>query len=273
MGKVQLPLKTHGGKAYLAKKIIELMPPHLHYVEPYFGGGAVLLNKDPNGVSEVVNDLNYNLTIFWKVLQDKKWFKEFKRIIEATPFSQNEWYMASDSPFLGTTSNSYVEKAVKFFVRCRQSRAGQCKDFATLTKNRLRRNTNEQASAWWSAVEGLESVYKRLKNVVILNRHALDVIAKEDSKNTLFYCDPPYYPDTRVAKDVYEHEMSEDDHKNLLMELDGIKGKFILSGYNNYVYDDYARRGGWNRADFNLPNNAAGGDKKRRMIESCWTNY
>ena len=29
------PLKWHGGKHYLAKKIIELMPPHLHYVEPY----------------------------------------------------------------------------------------------------------------------------------------------------------------------------------------------------------------------------------------------
>ena len=41
------PLKWHGGKAYLAKKIIELMPPHLHYVEPYGGGLQVLLAKDP----------------------------------------------------------------------------------------------------------------------------------------------------------------------------------------------------------------------------------
>ena len=37
------PLKWHGGKYYLASKIIGLMPSHLHYVEPYFGGGAVLL--------------------------------------------------------------------------------------------------------------------------------------------------------------------------------------------------------------------------------------
>ena len=34
------PLKSHGGKHYLAAQIVALMPPHLHYVEPYFGGGT-----------------------------------------------------------------------------------------------------------------------------------------------------------------------------------------------------------------------------------------
>jgi hypothetical protein len=42
------PLKWHGGKHYLAKKIIGLMPPHLHYVEPFAGSLAVLLERDPN---------------------------------------------------------------------------------------------------------------------------------------------------------------------------------------------------------------------------------
>src|SRR5258708_27823741 len=76
------PLKWHGGKRYLAPKIVALMPPHLHYVEPYAGGLAVLLARDPNdprlwksdasasrGVSEVVNDLNGRLTNFLKGLQ------------------------------------------------------------------------------------------------------------------------------------------------------------------------------------------------------------
>ena len=67
--KGSLPLKWHGGKQYLADKIISLMPPHIHYVEPYFGGGAVLFRKDGTGSSEVVNDLNKELSTFWKVLQ------------------------------------------------------------------------------------------------------------------------------------------------------------------------------------------------------------
>jgi DNA adenine methylase len=34
MATVKTPLKTHGGKHCLARKIVRLMPPHLHYVEP-----------------------------------------------------------------------------------------------------------------------------------------------------------------------------------------------------------------------------------------------
>ena len=45
------PLKWHGGKHYLASLIVGLMPQHLHYVEPFFGGGAVLLARDPNDPS------------------------------------------------------------------------------------------------------------------------------------------------------------------------------------------------------------------------------
>jgi len=41
------PLKWYGGKHYLAQRIIDRMPRHLHYVEPFGGGLAVLLAKDP----------------------------------------------------------------------------------------------------------------------------------------------------------------------------------------------------------------------------------
>src|SRR5579859_8049086 len=90
------PLKWHGGKHYLAPKIVALMPPHLHYVEPYFGGGSVLLAKDPEGVSEVVNDLNYELTEFWLALQDPEAFGRFWGLSKATPFSETEWKIASE---------------------------------------------------------------------------------------------------------------------------------------------------------------------------------
>src|SRR5258708_13650744 len=90
------PLKWHGGKSYLAPKIVALMPPHTHYVEPYFGGGAVLLAKDPEGVSEVVNDLNGDLINFWNVLQKSQLFEEFRRKIEGTPVSEWHWDHAQE---------------------------------------------------------------------------------------------------------------------------------------------------------------------------------
>ena len=42
MATVSKPLKWHGGKHYLADRIISLIPPHTHYVEPYAGGLSVL---------------------------------------------------------------------------------------------------------------------------------------------------------------------------------------------------------------------------------------
>src|SRR5437016_2684503 len=92
------PLKWHGGKFYIAPKIVALMEPHLHYVEPYAGGLAVLLARDPAdpqlwkargsshyGVSEVVNDIDGRLINFWRVLRDEASFERFQRIVEAIP--------------------------------------------------------------------------------------------------------------------------------------------------------------------------------------------
>lgn len=263
------PLKWHGGKFYLAKKICGLMPKHLLYVEPYGGSLAVLLERDPKGCSEVVNDLHGDLMNFWTVLQDPQRFGRFQRIIEAVPFSEEVWTLASK---LSQDSDA-VLRAVGFFVRCRQSRAGAFQDFATLSRNRTRRGMSEQASAWLTAIERLPEVHSRLKRVVILNRNALDVIKQQDGEKTLFYLDPPYLWNSRATKGQYDHEMSESEHKELLEVLSSCKGKFMLSGYPSDLYAEIAEKQHWHHVDFDVPNNVSGGDKKRRMTERLWMNF
>jgi DNA adenine methylase len=276
------PLKWWGGKHYLARQIIELMPLHLHYVEPYAGGLAVLLERDPfdpskfwgeksyeQGVSEVVNDIHRELTNFWRVLQREDTFVVFQRAIQATPFSQVEWEEAEGRQ--QPVRDLDVEAAVAFFIRCRQSRAGGFKDFATLSRNRTRRLMNEQASAWWTCVEGLPAVSARLRRVVILNQPALDVIRQQDGPATLYYLDPPYLHATRASTGAYMHEMTEKDHLELLAVIRQCRGKVMLSGYPNPVYDH--ELAGWRRVDFVIDNKAAGGKVKRQMTESVWMNF
>jgi len=260
-------LKWHGGKHYLASRIVALMPRHTHYVEPYAGGLAVLLAKDPEGVSEVANDLNGRLTNFWTVLQDDARFPLFCRIVEATPFSEVEW-SAADA--LGDEPDS-LRAAVNFFVLCRQSLAGRMAHFAPLSRTRTRRGMNEQASAWLAAVDGLPAVHARLRRVVVLNRPALDVIRSQDGPGTLFYLDPPYLGSTRSSPDVYAHEMSDADHGELLDLIRGVRGKVMISGYESIVYDCLLP--GWHRHTFDLPNNAAGGETKARKTEVLWCNF
>ncbi len=281
---MNLPLKVHGGKqafqGKLAKWIISLMPPRekwLHYVESYFGGGAVLFNNDPTGISEVVNDINPDISNFWRVLQNPRVFGRFKRIITATPFSEPIFNDAMNRRHRFTDP---VTRAINFFIRCRQSLSGRMKDFATLSKTRVRREMNEQASAWWTSIDGLEEVYHRMQPIVIVGpKPALDVIDENDGKQTLQYLDPPYLhadengDKVRASSDIYEFEMTYEDHEALLHRLETIEGFFMLSGYHSDLYDKWALANSFTCHEFEIPNNAAGGKTKRLMTECLWTNY
>lgn len=286
------PLKYPGGQSYMANNIVKLMPPrclnpndppfwdvgYLHYVEPYFGGGAVLFANDPEGISEVVNDIDAGLTNFWRVLRDEHLFPRFLRYIEAMPFSEDDYKRAAAicgmAAFNPSNDTGAIRLAAEFFVACRQSLAGRKDAFAPVSRARTRRGMNEQVSAWLSVVEGLPAVHERLKRVLILNRPAIEVIRSQDGPRTLFYLDPPFVHETRASVGEYgAHEMSIEQHAELLGVLATIQGKFLLSGYPCPLYDSAAALHGWKRHDFDLPNNAAGGGEKRRMQTCVWTNY
>jgi DNA adenine methylase len=288
MGKLTQPIKWHGGKHYLAPKIVALMPPRcknpnkpdladpgwLHYVEPFAGGLSVLLANDPEGISEVVNDLNGELTNFWGVMRDLEEFGKFQRQLEATPFSEceHQWACQLEGDPRQFESHPW-RRAVAFFVRCRQSLSGRMNGFAGITRNRTRKGMNEQVSAWLNCVEGLPAVHERMMRVLVRNRPALEIIQKEDGPRTLFYLDPPYLHETRATTGEYEHEMTDEQHGELLEVLGSVKGRFLLSGYRSELYDDGASACKWARHDFDLPNNSAGGKEKQRRAECVWCNF
>lgn len=265
LSEVSSPLKFFGGKSYIADWIISHFPPHLTYCEPFAGGLSVLLAKDPEGVSEVVNDLNGELTCFWRVLQDADTWTDFCRIVQAVPFSEVEFETAMATTAFG----SEVDRAVNFFIKCRQSLAGRMKAFASISTSRTRRKMNEQVSAWLTAVEGLPAVHARLKRVLILNRDAIDVIRQFDKPNCVQYCDPPYMHETRTATDVYAHEMTVEQHEKFLDTVLAVQHAFVaVSGYRSELYDTKLK--GWKRVEKEVPNHSAGGKEKRKMTEVLW---
>jgi DNA adenine methylase len=275
---IQAPLKTPGGKAPLAQQIIGAFPPHLHYVEPYAGGLGVLLAKDPEGVSEVVNDVDGRLTNFWVVLADHELFRLFERTALATPFCQARWEAARDYADLlkqgarrGDGPIGRVTDAVEYFVLVRQSFAGRRKSFAPLSRTRTRRGMNEQASAWMGAVDGLREVHTRLRRVVILNDDALRVIEQQDGPMTLQYMDPPYMLGTRTTPDHYEHEMTDQHHHDLIDLVKTLKSKVVISTYPNSIYEGGLSQ--WNRLDMDVPNQMSASARKRRMTERLYMNY
>src|SRR5437588_10703840 len=104
------------------------MPPHIHYVEPFAGGLSVLLRRNPEGASELVNDLNGRLINFWRVLQNARSFSRFRRSVEAIPLARPEWDKARSH----NSTGNRVDDAVAFFVECRQSRSGLLERFTSV---------------------------------------------------------------------------------------------------------------------------------------------
>lgn len=218
-------------------------------------------------MSEVVNDCNGDLMTFWKVLATTP--DRMLRALWGTPFSEVEF----DNAVKDLADSDDVRRATAFFIRCRQSRQGLQKDFATLSRNRTRGGMNEQVSAWLTAIEGLPDVHARLKRVVVLCRDAVDVIMQQDGSQTCYYLDPPYRHETRTTTKDYKHEMTTTDHERLLMTLTQIKGKFLLSGYYSDLYNNYAAANGWRCHKFDIPNNASSKDVKEIKTECVWTNF
>lgn len=256
--KLRPPVKWHGGKFYLAKRIIETFPEHHTYVEPFGGAASVLLNKAPSPV-EVYNDLDTRLTRLFRVIRDHG--EEFSRRLALTPYSEIEFDNALEP------HEDEIEQARQDFIRWRLSLGGRGDSFS-LTLHRVRRDMADVVSGYLSAIDSqLPLIIERLRKVQIVCRPALDVIQKWDRDDTLFYCDPPYAHGDRVSPDVYRHEMSDVDHAELAAALRACKGTSVISGYPGLYSELYSD---WRCIEIDIANHAAQGGAKKRMRECLW---
>ena len=81
-------VRYHGGKWMLAPWIIAHFPPHRTYVEPFGGGGSVLLRKT-RSYAEVYNDLGGEIVNLFRVARARG--EELARLVELTPFARAEF--------------------------------------------------------------------------------------------------------------------------------------------------------------------------------------
>jgi DNA adenine methylase len=123
-------------------------------------------------------------------------------------------------------------------------------------------------SRWLGSVEGLPEIAERLLRVQIENRPAVDVIQLYDSKDTLFYCDPPYPHESRSDTKAYGYEMTDEDHMKLAEVLKKINGKAAISSYRCELMDELYK--GWRLVE--APEKICHSVKKPRR-EALWMNY
>jgi DNA adenine methylase len=277
-------LRWHGGKWKLAPWIMGFFPEHRIYVEPFGGAGSVLMRK-PRVYAEVYNDLDDVVTNLFRVLRDDA---KAARLIEAlrlTPFSRAEFNEALHEPeddverarhlivrsYMGFGSNAHSASATaaktgfKSFTRPDDYRS-------TGFRANSNRSGTTPAHDWANYPDALPAIVERLRGVIVEQRPAMDVMRQHDGEGTLHYVDPPYLPETRSPANkydlkhrMYRHELSADDHLELLAFLRTLQGHVILSGYPSEMYDEAL-------PDWRRETCAALADGARERTEVVWIN-
>jgi DNA adenine methylase len=122
---------------------------------------------------------------------------------------------------------------------------------------------------YWKAIDRLPEVHERLRNVHIENLDAIECIKKYANERSLVYVDPPYISGTRVAPKTYKHELSDEQHVQLVETLLSVPGHKILSGYESPIYQPLLDAG-WTLLMKRVCCHASGKSKKTYRTECLY---
>lgn len=252
-------LRYPGGKYRIAKWIISHFPAHDFYVEPYGGGGSVLMQK-PEAKGEIYNDIYGDAVNVFRVLRDPEQAQELERLIRLTPCSYEEYKAAYE--FCGEP----VERARRTIYRSFMTigAGGVLRHSARFRGLRNLETIVTSAQEWARYPDVIKAFTKRLRNVLIENRDALAVVKMYDKPTTLFYIDPPYVRSTRTKQtSLYAQEMTDQDHIELAKVLHQVKGMVALSGYSSPLYEQLY-------ADWQIVKRSATAQNGKGRVECLW---
>lgn len=257
---VRTPLTYYGGKQKLAAQIVELMPHHVAYLEPFAGGAAVLFAKPP-AERETLNDVDGQIMGFWRALRDRP--DELASAVAATPYGRAEWE-ASREP-----ADDDVEAARRLLVNVDQSfsRSRESWSPPSLLKDRKGR---WQPRTWQNHPHRIRAAAARLANVCLEHGDGVKMISRWDLPDTVIYVDPPYIGAARTRPEkAYVHDVTPDLWPRLVDALLGIEhAAVILSGYPN----EEVERLGWRTVELHALKNvqARAGGKLPKVPETLW---
>ena len=231
-------LSYYGGKARIATQIVPhiMAIAHSVYVEPFFGGGAILYAKgkidrgNSHYYREAINDLNKQLITFWRVAREQP--SELARWIELTPYSQEE-YREARLIYNNPSEYSDLKVAWATYIQCNMSFGNKIEaGWATQLI------TTNSAATWVNRTDRLPECFERLKDVYIGCEDALSFIKRFDSSQSVIYADPPY-PN---ADQGHYSGYTLDDYQALCDRLDDCESSYVLSNYHQDIAPKSAQK-------------------------------
>lgn len=202
-------IKYPGSKFRIAKQIISYFPEHRTYLEPFFGSGAVLFNKDRSPI-ETINDLDLDVVCFFEWVKNDP--EKLAHEIAFAPYAR----MIYENACTEIPADS-LQQAVFFCIRLNMGFGFRTGGPASGWKSDISGREKAYAAQDWKALpERLLEAAERLRGVQIECIPAVPLIQKYHSDNVLIYCDPPYLLSTRSGGKQYRMEMDEKQHTDLV---------------------------------------------------------
>ncbi len=260
-------LRYHGGKFKMGAWIVGQMPPHRIYVEPFGGGGSVLMLK-PRSYAEVYNDLWDTVVNVFQIMRDPIKAAALKEQLVLTPFSRREFEACGQIEI--DLVDDEIEKARRTILRSFAGfgSASTNAKYSTGFRGCSNRSGTTPAHDWVNYPSHIDSFIARLRGVVIECRNATDVIIQHDTPETLHFVDPPYLHITRNMQRgnaAYEFEMTDKDHIALAEVLRAATGMVMLCGYPSKLYQDLF-------GDWLCVERTSMADGARKRTECLWFN-
>ncbi|HEY0268070.1 MAG TPA: DNA adenine methylase [Methyloradius sp.] len=231
-------IRYHGSKFRLAAWIQSFFPPHTCYVESFGGAAGVLLQK-PRAYAEVYNDLDGSVVNFFRVIKDPITRDQLIKAVIMTPYAREVFESAWDP------SDDPIEDALRLCIRAQMGfgSAGATKG-STGFRIDSKRDYGTAMDLWAEYPDAICAAGQRFCRELIENRPAISILQQHDAPTTLHFVDPPYVLATRVirgnadgGKGAYRHELTNDDHVELLQVLCSLTGSVVLSGYESDLYN------------------------------------
>lgn len=219
------PIRRLGGKHAQAPFIVSRIPPHRIYVEPFAGAAAVFFRKgrlDIPGYREVLNDLDEGIYSFFKALREHP--ETLAARLAMTPFSRREARAA-----IIREGDDEMARAVKTAVALYQTFAGKTNLGGKPAGWSFGRQSQDHPVRWSRVPEQILGAAARLKEVYLDCLDFERCIRLWDTPQTFFFVDPPYVG----CEAFYPPTFTPDDHQRLARALNSIKGRALVTYYDN----------------------------------------
>lgn len=223
-----------GGKTTIADWIIQHIPEHEVYVEPFGGSAGVLANK-PKSPLEVYNDTASLCVDFFRAVKHHP--EELQHWVQTTPYSR-ELFDEYTERLQQNPPEDLVERAGMFWYTQSTAFAGcgvvnsDSPQFGVACRARDGRSPKTDVTK--KSADNILEVCERFRKVQIEHLDFKTIFEKYDSPKTVFYCDPPYVD---VGDDYYQTEDGGFSHSRFVDSLHDLNAKWIVSYDHNIPSD------------------------------------